>query len=443
MSKHIRALRKQRESLLADGKKHLDLAANENRALTPEERAAVDQIDAKLNDVDADLRRAEAFADRERNAPTMRDLNEDTEGERADREGTAPKGFKSFGEQLQAVAHAARASGRVDPRLSGINAAGSGASEGVPSDGGFLIQPDFATDILTKTYQTGEVLSRVRRIPLSANTNAIKINAVKENSRANGSRWGGVQTYWVDEGATASATKPGFRQIELNLKKLIGLAYATDELLADAAALEAIISQAMQSEMVFKLEDAIINGDGAGKPLGIMNGGSMVTQAIEGSQTIANSAQYLMANVSKMWSRLFAPSQANAVWFINQELIPYLFNMTVGGTSAVMPVFIPPASGVSGMPYAQIFGRPVVPIEQTQAVGTPGDILLADLSQYLMADKNVGVQTASSIHVRFLYDEMTYRFTYRVDGVPAWNSPLTPFKGSNTQSPFVALATRS
>jgi len=61
------------------------------------------------------------------------------------------------------------------------------------------------------------------------------------------------------------------------------------------------------------------------------------------------------------------------------------------------------------------------------------------MSQYLMIDKGA-LQTASSIHIRFLYDENVFRFTYRCDGQPIWNAPLTRFKGS-TVSPFVGLST--
>ena len=46
------------------------------------------------------------------------------------------------------------------------------------------------------------------------------------------------------------------------------------------------------------------------------------------------------------------------------------------------------------------------------------------------------------MHVAFLTDEQVFRITYRVDGKPMWSVPLTPFKGTNTKSPFVALATR-
>jgi HK97 family phage major capsid protein len=81
-------------------------------------------------------------------------------------------------------------------------------------------------------------------------------------------------------------------------------------------------------------------------------------------------------------------------------------------------------------------------VEHASTLGTVGDIALVDLSQYLLIDKG-GMNSASSIHVRFLNDEMTFKFTLRIDGQPIWNSALTPAKGSNTQSPFVVLATRA
>ncbi len=57
-----------------------------------------------------------------------------------------------------------------------------------------------------------------------------------------------------------------------------------------------------------------------------------------------------------------------------------------------------------------------------------------DLGEYLLIYKPV--RSASSIHVKFVNEETAFRFTYRVDGQSFWNSGITPFKGSNTLSPF-------
>ena len=110
------------------------------------------------------------------------------------------------------------------------------------------------------------------------------------------------------------------------------------------------------------------------------------------------------------------------------------------GTGGV-PVYLPPG-GLSGSPYGTLLGRPVMPIEFCETLGTEGDIVLADPSQYVMIDKG-DIQYATSIHVAFLTDEQAFRFIYRVDGQPVDNKPITPFKGNANQSTFVTLATRS
>jgi len=80
--------------------------------------------------------------------------------------------------------------------------------------------------------------------------------------------------------------------------------------------------------------------------------------------------------------------------------------------------------------------------EQQPSIGDAGDVLLADLSQYLAIDRG-GIRSAASMHVEFLTDQMVFRFTYRFDGRPALASATTPFKSSDTVSPFVRLGART
>jgi len=342
-------------------------------------------------------------------------------------------GFKSFGEQLMSVAKSA--GGFTDPRL--METKQTGMSEGVPADGGFLVQEDFAAEMLKLTFAQGEILSRVRRFPISANSNSLRANYLDEGSRADGSRWGGVQGYWKAEGALKVASNPTFGQLLLELNKLIGLCYATDELLQDATALEAIINYAFQMEFTYQLEDAVINGTGAGQPLGILNSPALITVAEEAGQP----ADTLVSeNIVNMWSRMWAPSRKNAVWFINQDCEPQLHSMYVAVGATGVPVYLP-AGGLSASPFATLYGRPVIPVEYCQTVGTLGDIIFADLSQYWMIDKG-GMQQAQSIHVNFLYDETVFRFVYRADGQSSWPGALTPANSALTLSPFVALETR-
>jgi len=422
--------------LVAQGTAILDAAQGEERELSSEDSAALDAIETRLKELTPQLEAVERQRERERSLPGAVASDPDPVAQRDT--------FKTWGEQLQAVVRAA--SGQFDPRLTRVNGDGAimaatGMSEGIPSDGGFLVQTDFSTELLRRTYDSGLVAGRCRRIPISGNSNGLKINGINETSRADGSRWGGIVAYWKAEAAAKTASAPKFRQIELNLKKLIGLCYATDELLQDASALGAIISDAFAEEFAFKIDDAIIEGTGAGQPLGILNSGAVVNQAAEGGQLART---VVMQNIINMWSRLDPRSKANCVWFINTNVTPELYTMGLVVGAGGGPVFMPPG-GLADAPYARLFNRPVIEIEQCSTLGTAGDIILADMSQYLLIDKG-GIEGASSIHLKFNYDETVFRFVYRVDGQPTWAAPVTPFKDAATTrtiSPFVTLATRA
>ena len=313
-----------------------------------------------------------------------------------------------------------------------------GLNESIPSQGGFLVQQDLVGGLVERMYEDGAVMSRCFRIPVGANANGVKLNALAETSRATGSRWGGVRGYWLAEAASKTSSKPEFRQIELDLKKVAALVYATDELLQDATALEGIVSLVVPQELRFLTEDAIIRGNGAVQPQGILNSGALVSVTKENLQAADT---VVFENILKMWSRMWAPSRRKAVWFINQDVEPQLYGMSMDVGTGGVPVYMP-AGGLSGAMYGTLFGRPVIPIEQADTVGDQGDVMLLDLSQYALIEKG-GVQVASSIHVAFLTDEQVFRFVYRVDGQSLWNSPLTPFQSANTLSPFVVLDARA
>jgi len=345
--------------------------------------------------------------------------------------------FASLGEQAQAIAKAATPGGQIDPRLYDIRAA-TGLGETVPSEGGFLVQQDFSTELLQGSYDVGLISSRVNRLPISASSNGLKLPAVDETSRADGSRWGGIKSYWTNEAALKVKSKPKFRLMELNLKKLIGVSYVTDELLQDSTALDSFLRQAFTDEIAFRTDDAIINGTGAGMPLGILNSPSLVSVEKEAAQA----ADTIMTeNIVKMFSRMPARNRKNAIWLINQEIEPQLFTMHLDVGTGGIPVYMP-ANSLSGLPFQTLLGKPVIPIEQASALGTLGDIMFIDPTSYILIDKG-SVKTDISIHVQFLYDESVFRFVYRVDGQPSWAAPLTPYKGANDLSPFVTLKARA
>jgi HK97 family phage major capsid protein len=214
--------------------------------------------------------------------------------------------------------------------------------------------------------------------------------------------------------------------------------YATNQVLRDTALLEQEINDNVPMELNFMLDDDILNGSAAGYPSGILNDNSLVTVAKESGQVAAT---IVKANILKMWSRLWSRSKSNAVWFVNQDCAPQLHNLEIGSGGSLM--YRLPGSQGNESPFGTLLGRPVIETEFNATLGTVGDIVLADMSQYRLATIGSGVETASSIHVQFLTNQTAFRFTVPYDGQSSWETALTPYKGSNTVSPFVALATRS
>jgi len=438
------------EAVIADGEKYAavetriaDLDAQIERAVKAEERMAGLAKPVGAGVADSEMPAPELMRIATGNAAWSRPAGQTRTFEDCLREARAVNSygiqnngsFRSFGEQLQSIYnyYASRGS-NTDGRLV---RAPQGGSEVDPTGGGFLVQADFADAIFMLAHDIGDILGRVRKLPIGPNSNGIKIPGIDETSRATGSRWGGVQSYWAAEGAGVTATKPKFRLTEFDLKKLMSVAYITDELLQDSTALTSVYGQAFSEEVTFMTEDAIFEGTGAGQPLGILNSPALVTVAKENGQVAGT---VVKENIDKAWARLWARSRKNAVWLINQDVEPQLAALNgIVGTGGQL-VYMPPG-GLSAAPFATLYGRPVIANEYSSALGAPGDILLADLSQYYVADKS-GVQVATSMHIAFLTDEMAFRITYRVDGKPIWHQAITPFKGNLTKSPFVALAQR-
>jgi len=318
--------------------------------------------------------------------------------------------------------------------LEPITKAIQGMSTQVAMDGGALVLPEFNTQIMERVYNNA-LWQMTDQYSVSGNSLTFTANA--ETSRANGSRHGGLRGYWTAEGAAGTATKPTMRQFSLKLRKLMIVTYLTEELIQDAGmALEQYISRAVGDEFNFMLGDAVFNGTGAGQPLGIMNAGSLLSITKETGQAAAT---IVAENIDKMWARRLVAG--NYAWFHNQDCGPQLDNLSQSiGTAGV--ALYRPTNGIAGVAPQMLKTAPRIETEFNATVGTTGDIVLADLGQYVTISKG-GIAQAVSVHVEFLTDQTALRFTMRVDGQPWEASPITPYKGSNTQSSFITPETRS
>lgn len=355
--------------------------------------------------------------------------------------------FASFGEQLQAVVIAgggAQFVPGVDPavavgRLHEMQAVATGHSANVGSDGGFLIGTQQEAGLMKRAYDESVLASRCQMTPIGTNNDSLEIMAIKESSRATGQRYGGVRFYRVAEAETVTASKLGLEKWKVELEDLMAITYLTERLMQDAPAMQAEVENAFAREGAFVLDDEIYRGSGVGQCLGVLNAAATVSVTKESGQ-LADTVQ--AENIAKMYARMWPRSHGSAIWVYNTALFPQLQSMQIGtGTSAQL-VYMPPG-GISGSPYATIYGRPAFPIEQASAPGDVGDLAYIDLSEYKLISKGGLVpKVDESMHVRFLYNERAFRFVFRVNGKPVWQTALTPYKGTDTLSPFVVLGAR-
>lgn len=353
-------------------------------------------------------------------------------------------GFKSLGEMAYHVRFASlRERGSMDPRLERLAAASTYGNEASGSDGGFAVPPDFRTAIMEKVMGEDSLLSRCDQITTSGNTFTCPADETTPWQTT-----GGIQAYWDGEAATATQSKPALENKTIKLNKIRALVPMTEELLEDAPAMDAYLRNKAPAKIGFKVNLAIIQGTGVGQPLGILNSGCLVTVTKEGSQV----ADTLVGNnVIKMYARMPAANRRNAVWLINQDIEPQLFKLSLPGTdnegNATTGwgglIYMPPG-GVSGAPYGTLFGRPVIPTEACETLGDKGDIIFADMSQYLALLKsgpNPRVET--SMHLWFDQDLLAFKFVLRVGGMPWWSSTISGRDGTpTTYSPFVTLEAR-
>ena len=110
------------------------------------------------------------------------------------------------------------------------------------------------------------------------------------------------------------------------------------------------------------------------------------------------------------------------------------------GVSNALAVPVWQTSARDGEPDL-LFGRPAIASEFCQTVGTTGDIILGNWAEYLEGTYEP-LNSAESIHVRFVNHERTFKFWMRNAGRVWWRTALTPRRSTQTLSPFVALQSR-
>lgn len=348
-------------------------------------------------------------------------------------------GFDSLGDFAASVARDSRLMPGTnamagDPRLKPLAAVpGTVTNEGNGADGGFLVPPALAQQIVAISWAGDNLLPLCSPQQIGGNSLTLPLDQ--------STPWGntGIQAYWTGEAGAIPQSKPLLKTAEVRLKKMAALVPVTEELLADAPAMADYVPVKMGEAVSWKVSAGIMRGNGAGQPLGIIGSGGVVTVAKDAGQIAGTLSA---TNLANMVSRLPPGSYTRSVWLISPDTLPALWTLTLGNT----PIYAGPSADEAGFraaPYGRLLGRPVIVTQHAAPFSSAGDVMLMDFQYYAAITKAAGMRLATSMHMFFDADVMAFRLTFRFDGLPAITAPITPANGGTaTLSPFVVLGAR-
>src|SRR5207245_10018029 len=133
---------------------------------------------------------------------------------------------------------------------------------------------------------------------------------------------------------------------------------------------------------------------------------------INPTRNTASTVNYV--DIATLSAKLLPGSINRAVWVISPTVIPQLLQLQDGANRAI---FISIDQGAVKPPIWKLLGLPVQITEMVPPLGTKGDVMLIDCSNYVIGDR-MALEVAASEHVNFLKNQMTWRFVQRVDGQP-------------------------
>jgi len=331
----------------------------------------------------------------------------------------APTEFQNSGEFFRAVVNAA--SGQVDPRLI-TNSAGDYVQEGTPADGGYALVTDARSEILSAIVGPETLFGRLESIFTTGN--AITLPVDEDPAWASG----GFHGHTISEAAAFTAGTPQLGQLSISLAKKGTLVYVTEEMLSDVANIGAFVSRKSAAKLGWLVDAAV---------WAALIGAASIKTVAKTSNAGSGSSPDL-DNIETMWVGLHTGFRQNAIWLANPNLEPHLRSLVLGTYN---PVYMP-AGGLSASPFSTLMGKPVIYSEHCPAIGTTGDLLLADPSAFYGVMRNGGIQNSVSAHFKFDLDIQAFKASVRMAAISKLKAVITR-PDSTTCSNVVALATRS
>jgi HK97 family phage major capsid protein len=297
--------------------------------------------------------------------------------------------------------------------------------------GGYIVPPDFYHQLLAIAAEESTFRQHAFVQPMASATLQFPyLDITTVQSAGVSPFFGGVQASWTAEAQTRTETEPQFKMMELKANELSGYTVSSNVLIQDAAfSLERFLMVLFGRAVSWFEEYAFLQGNGVGKPLGILNAPASY------SLTRNTASHFYFADVSGMLAHLLPSSYTKARWYVSPGVVTDLLQLKDGANRAI---FISIDQGVTKAPVWKLLNLPVTITEKLPALGTKGDVMLIDPSLYVIGDR-MQLEIVPSEHANFLKNQMTWRFVQRVDGQPWMDKPVTLQDGVTQVSPFVVL----
>ena len=178
--------------------------------------------------------------------------------------------------------------------------------EGIDENGGYLVPEEYDSRLI-QTLEAENVMRTLGTAITTSGEHKINIAATKPAAA------------WIEEGGALTFGDATFDQIILDAHKLHVAVKVTEELLYDNAfGLEGYIIEQFGKALANAEEDAFINGDGTGKPLGILApAGGAEIGVTGGTEVTADDVIDLVYSLKR-------PYRKNAVFLTNDKCVATL-----------------------------------------------------------------------------------------------------------------------
>lgn len=299
--------------------------------------------------------------------------------------------------------------------------------------GAQMIPVDFVGGINQVMESDQSLLSRTDNY--STSSNRIFLNTDEDQAWDNTA---GVRAYWLKEGDAYTESDPELDGAEIKLHKVGALIVATEESLSDMTFLTSLIDRKAPAAIMQKVNEAIISGNGAGKPRGLSECGHRFSTPKESGQAADT---FLFENVVAMDSH-FMPN-ANGLWILNPALKEKVRLLEDAAGNNIYLNGSQFGHGAAA-PFDTLYGKEVMyAMGGAKELGDEGDAILADLSKYTTVVKTNGVREDVSTHVKWLEDKTAFKYSIRVGGDCIFKEPVTPQYGDYKVSNIITLADRA